>query len=270
MAKKPVKKSSGSEPSVKEQAIQDFLKATEELASKLSSEIEIVDLLKSASSLLWGRSAVIEADDLLRAAEKQFALAEKALISLVVILHAAGTQLRYTSPKGDLAQKLLLQRLSAETVQRAAAMTVIQTLENWLNQLVKPGSDEDRYNYAVKLHWAQVVNDMLRSEQAAVAHPKTNEPCILLAVTSHDGAGRYTLESRLTKKRSGSYRSLSESLPFKLIADVPRKVAPVERRAKKADDDIWRDEPAMHGSHSPETIETKQTSRKKRGGRKPP
>jgi hypothetical protein len=88
----------------------------------------------------------------------------------------------------------------------------------------------DENDYTAKKSYVLQVNEQLRQINSAISHPKTGEPCLLLAVNSRDGAGRYTLQSRLTKKRLGSYKSLSELLPIHLVKDVPRKEGVIERR----------------------------------------
>lgn len=81
------------------------------------------------------------------------------------------------------------------------------------------------------------LNGILRKDDAAIAHPQTGEPSILYAVPSKDGDGRFTFESRITKKRTGFYKSLKELYPITLVPDVPRKEGAIERRKKKSVND---------------------------------
>lgn len=76
---------------------------------------------------------------------------------------------------------------------------------------------------------------MMRGHDAAIAHPVTGNPNLLLAIASYDKRGRYTLEDRATKKRSGSYKTLREITPFKLVPDIPRREGVIERRKKKGE-----------------------------------
>ena len=89
----------------------------------------------------------------------------------------------------------------------------------------------EREGYEEKLEYVRQWNMTLRAVNGALAHPETSAPCILLAVSSYDGQGRYTLENRETKKRSGSYKSLRE-LPVRVVPDLPRKGPNTERRKK--------------------------------------
>ena len=92
-------------------------------------------------------------------------------------------------------------------------------------------------DYENRKSFVKEFDDELRKYSAAIAHPESGEPCILLAVASRDGTGRFTLENRLTKKRGGFYKSITELLPLKLVPDAPRKEGVIERRKKSEGSD---------------------------------
>ena len=88
-------------------------------------------------------------------------------------------------------------------------------------------------SYEGKKNNVKHINSMIRKRDHAIAHPITGEPCLLLVLTSRDGMGRYTLENRLTKKRTGSYRSLAELVPVRLVQDAPRVEGVLSVRASQ-------------------------------------
>jgi hypothetical protein len=91
-------------------------------------------------------------------------------------------------------------------------------------------TDYDKFRIIVRYF-----NNFMRRWDAAIAHPETGEPCTLYALPSKDGTGRLTLENRVTKKRSGFYKSLKEICPIRLVPDVPRKEDRIERRESKSE-----------------------------------
>jgi hypothetical protein len=88
---------------------------------------------------------------------------------------------------------------------------------------------EDKKSFVIQ------INKILREGDAAIRHPETQQPSMLLALNSWRGVGRYTLEDRVTKKRQGSYKTVSELFPVSLIDDVQRKEGIIERREKPSD-----------------------------------
>ena len=124
----------------------------------------------------------------------------------------------------------------AEIIHNTSRDIMLAVLEIHINLMPeltrarKIGSDE---SYESKKNIVIETNARLRQLNAAVAHPSTGEPCILYAVASRDGYGRYVLENRVTKKRSGAYTTLLDLLPVKLVPDVPRKEGVITRRKKK-------------------------------------
>lgn len=85
-------------------------------------------------------------------------------------------------------------------------------------------------SYADKTDGILYINDILRNLGLTFLHPETDEPCNLYAVPSRDGHGRFTLENRKTKVRTGGYKSFQELIPFKLVPTPPRKEGVIERR----------------------------------------
>lgn len=63
---------------------------------------------------------------------------------------------------------------------------------------------------------AKKLNAECRAYGFAIAHPVTGEPCTLLVVQDKTG-GRFTLENRITKKRSHTTANIEDLLPFKLV-----------------------------------------------------
>ncbi len=95
---------------------------------------------------------------------------------------------------------------------------------------------EDEQDYASKKQIVQNWNNAFRRDRVAIQNPIDKEPCLLLAVNSHDGYGRYTLENRHTKKRTGSYKSIFDLMPIQFVPDIPRKEGVIERRKKQAEE----------------------------------
>ena len=97
-----------------------------------------------------------------------------------------------------------------------------------LSVIAEPRSDERDNEEKKRL--SKHVNETLRQQGAVIAHPETREPCLLLAVGSPDGYGRYVLANRETKQRSHTSRALADMLPFTPMPDVPRRESFLERR----------------------------------------
>lgn len=104
-------------------------------------------------------------------------------------------------------------------------------LNNVYKAMMDRRDDRDDYEYKKEIvkHW----NGFLRNDDLAIAHPATGKPCLLLAIGSRDGAGRYVLEDRETKKRSGAYKSLLDLLPVRLTDDIRRKEGFIEVRKRQ-------------------------------------
>jgi hypothetical protein len=94
---------------------------------------------------------------------------------------------------------------------------------------------EAELEYKGKSEIVADINSQLRKLDLAFAHPETGEACILYAVTSRDGMGRYSLENRITKTRTGGFKSIRKLMPFQLTTDIPRKEGVIERRKNKDD-----------------------------------
>ena len=84
---------------------------------------------------------------------------------------------------------------------------------------------DDREDYAWKKQIASDANQFARSFGVAFRAAGSDAPCVLFAVGSRDKCGRYVLEDRTTKTRTGSYKSLSELLPVALVSAPARAEA---------------------------------------------
>src|SRR5262245_11425900 len=76
-----------------------------------------------------------------------------------------------------------------------------------------PGDKRDPVT--VKQEIAKQINAKCRQVGGAIAHPDTDEPCTLLAISDKQG-GTFVLENRKTKKRSHTTRDIHTLLPFKI------------------------------------------------------
>ncbi len=118
----------------------------------------------------------------------------------------------------DMSKRIVLLALGME----------INLYYRWLEK-----ARRDERDYERKKENVREINARLRETRAAMENQENGEPCIIYAVTNHDGSGRYTLESRITKKRAGSYKSIIDLLPMKLVPDVPRREGVISRRKIK-------------------------------------
>jgi hypothetical protein len=91
----------------------------------------------------------------------------------------------------------------------------------------------DLSSYEKKKEIAQEMNTDLRHYHVMIRHPDTGSPCLLFAVGSPDGKGRYVLADRLTKKRTHTSSRLLELLPLGLVKEPPRR-----ENFVKSDDDL--------------------------------
>lgn len=81
---------------------------------------------------------------------------------------------------------------------------------------------DDREDYKWKKELASDANRFARTFGVAFRTPEAAAPCVLFAVGSRDGFGRYVLEARETKTRTGSYKSLADLLPAALVSAPAR------------------------------------------------
>lgn len=81
---------------------------------------------------------------------------------------------------------------------------------------------DDREDYKRKKELASAVNLFARTFGVALRAPDAAAPCVLFAVGSRDGFGRYVLEARETKTRTGSYKTLADLLPVELVSAPAR------------------------------------------------
>ncbi|QDV34989.1 hypothetical protein [Tautonia plasticadhaerens] len=95
---------------------------------------------------------------------------------------------------------------------------------------------DDATDYARKQELAKKVNAELRERHQALRHPENGEPCVIYAMATRNGDGRYVLENRMTKKRSGSYKTLLELMPFRFTQDVARKEGLAGKKKKGESD----------------------------------
>lgn len=59
------------------------------------------------------------------------------------------------------------------------------------------------------------ISDLLKRYEATVLHPDTGLPCLLLVINDKYG-GKFSLETKLTKKRSHTTRDILDLMPLKL------------------------------------------------------
>jgi hypothetical protein len=108
-------------------------------------------------------------------------------------------------------------------------------MERWINDFIpiELRRNPDADDYEVKRRAAHFTNDGLRARGLGIAHPETGEPCLLYANGDRDGKGRYVLEGRLTRKRTGAYKTLLELLSIKLAELPGRKEGFIEKRKRE-------------------------------------
>jgi hypothetical protein len=82
----------------------------------------------------------------------------------------------------------------------------------------------DVASYTKKKEVAKEMNADLRHYGYSIRHPESGNPCLVLAVGSPDGAGRYVLADRLTKKRSHTCSTILDFFPICLVPE-PRTLA---------------------------------------------
>jgi hypothetical protein len=83
---------------------------------------------------------------------------------------------------------------------------------------------------------AKEINVDLRHYEHAIRHPESGAACMVLAVGSPDGIGRYVLSDRLTKKRSHTSSSLLDLFPIRLVPLPRRKESFVDSDEKSVMD----------------------------------
>ena len=88
-------------------------------------------------------------------------------------------------------------------------------------------------NYSDKQKIAEAINRQLRESRVAIIHPQSRELCVVFAISSKDGRGRYVLSSISTKKRSFTSERLDSFLPFQLGRAPLRKEGLIEKRKKR-------------------------------------
>jgi hypothetical protein len=159
-------------------------------------------------------------------------------------------------------------RESAKECREALNQIIMDSTKAITNAEIQPlaESRKDEQEYAGKKRLVRIVNDALREQGAVLANPDTKEPCLLLAVNSRDGAGRYTLQSRITKKRTGSYTTLKDLLPLVPMLDVPRKEGVIEQR--KGREEPLREEGDANQSWTQRITDSQEQDRNE--GRSPP
>lgn len=89
-------------------------------------------------------------------------------------------------------------------------------LTPYINQrlIERNAKNPDINDYTRKKETATWLNNALKIHNLTIYHPTEKTPCILLAVGSRDGYGRYVLENRETKKRSGAYCCIDDMIPI--------------------------------------------------------
>jgi len=99
-----------------------------------------------------------------------------------------------------------------------------------VSELADSGDAEDHKR---KKELAALVNRFCRIYGVALRTEETDDPCVLFAVGSRDGHGRYVLENRATKKRTGSFKSLAEMRPLRLVSAPPRVEGFIQSRPEQ-------------------------------------
>jgi DNA-binding XRE family transcriptional regulator len=102
----------------------------------------------------------------------------------------------------------------------------------------------DSENYEKKQEVAKEINGDLRHYGFAIRHPETGSPCMVLAVASTDGKGRYVLADRLTKRRSSTTTSLLDLFPVKLMCEPRRRESFLENEVDSSNDSVESTKPA--------------------------
>jgi hypothetical protein len=87
----------------------------------------------------------------------------------------------------------------------------------------------DLSSYEKKKEVAKEINADLRHYGYAIRHPESASPCMVLAVGSPDGTGRYVLADRLTKKRSHTCNTLLDLFPIGLVPEPRRREGFLEK-----------------------------------------
>ena len=87
----------------------------------------------------------------------------------------------------------------------------------------------DMSSYEKKKEVAKEINADLRHYGYAIRHPDSASPCMVLAVGSPDGTGRYVLADRLTKKRSHTCNTLLDLFPIGLVPEPRRREGFLEK-----------------------------------------
>ena len=81
---------------------------------------------------------------------------------------------------------------------------------------------DDAQDYQWKKHLAADANLFARTFGVAFRTADSDAPCVLFAIGSRDKLGRYVLEDRVSKSRTGSYKSLAELLPIAFVSAPAR------------------------------------------------
>lgn len=81
---------------------------------------------------------------------------------------------------------------------------------------------DDAQDYQWKKQLAADANLFARTFGVAFRTTESDAPCVLFAIGSRDKLGRYVLEDRVSKSRTGSYKSLAELLPIAFVSAPAR------------------------------------------------
>jgi hypothetical protein len=113
-----------------------------------------------------------------------------------------------------------LQKIEQRLNEAKRALLERQFNAQWTGKL---GRRPDLMDYEKKKQVAKEINADLRHYGYSIRHPETGTPCMVLAVGSPDGAGRYVLADRLTKKRSNTCNALLDLFPIGLVPEPKRR-----------------------------------------------
>lgn len=118
-------------------------------------------------------------------------------------------------------------------VRDKANALVVRAATHFLNHYVlqyleMEGEDEDRES---KKYLVTSLNMFCKYYGVALRMPDNEDPCMIYAVGSRDGKGRYVMEHKASKKRSGAHKTIRDLLPLQLVTAPPREEGFLTSRA---------------------------------------
>lgn len=118
-------------------------------------------------------------------------------------------------------------------VRDKANALVVRAATHFLNHYVlqyleMEGEDEERES---KKYLVTSLNMFCKYYGVALRMPDNEDPCMIYAVGSRDGKGRYVMEHKASKKRSGAHKTIRDLLPLQLVTAPPREEGFLTSRA---------------------------------------